>query len=103
MEAAVFLTKLPRGELPTRGFRCPVCGDEVMLASEVGRLHDLGERLGLGHPKRVSHRRLLRVGNSMGLTLEPAVLRLALGDVTVGQDLTVEVHGDSIIIRRSDP
>ncbi|MHB8584775.1 MAG: AbrB/MazE/SpoVT family DNA-binding domain-containing protein [Thermoplasmatota archaeon] len=100
MELTVLTVRYPRGSLPVKGFRCPICGEEEMLLDEAARARSQARGLGLLAPKHEKHRRLLRVGNSLGVTLDPEILREAFGNADPGADVIVAAEGDSIVIRR---
>lgn len=102
MELTVLTIRFPRGSLPVKGFRCPVCGEEELLLGEAARARETARRLGLMGPEREEHRSLLRIGNSIGLTIDPEVLRDVVGEAHPGVDVVVSVEGDAIVIRRAD-
>lgn len=102
MELTVLSVRFPRGSLPVKGFRCPVCGEEELLLDEAARARETASRLGLLLPEREVHRSLLRIGNSVGVTLDPSTLREVLGGDQPGVDVVVSVEGDAIVIRRAE-
>lgn len=101
MELTVFMTRYPRAEVPTRGFRCPTCGAEELLLGEAQRVHEIATRLGLTPSTRSERRRLVRIGNSLGVTVSPDALRKTFGTTRAGVELDVTVQGDAIVIRRA--
>lgn len=103
MELTVLSLAFPRGTLPVKGFRCPTCGAEELLLGELAKARETARRIGLLKTGRAERRRLLRVGNSLGITLAPAVVREVLGGVHAGEEVLVGVQGDAIVIRRADP
>lgn len=102
MELTVFMSRFPRGELPTRGFRCAVCGEEELTLAEAKRVHEMAKRLGLLGSSRSQRRRLVRIGNSLGVTIAPATLKDAFGTTGPGAALDVSAEGDAIVIRKAD-
>lgn len=98
MEPAILECHFPRGKLPGHGFKCPLCGEEVLLAEEVGRLQVEGHRLGLYGLENAQRRKLLRTGNSVTVSLDPELLREVLGNRKPGDWVRVGREGGRIVI-----
>lgn len=101
MEPAVLLVRYPSGELPGRGFRCPVCARETLLLEESARLNDLARKLGLYGLEAHSTRKLLRTGNSIAVSLDPELAREVLGTTKPGAKVRVGRVGDRIVVMRA--
>jgi hypothetical protein len=93
--------RFPVGSLPARGFRCPRCGEAILLAAEAEALEAMARRLGLYGVEDRRRRKLLRTGGSLAVTLDPELLRAALGAPGAGATVEVGRQGDSIVIRRT--
>lgn len=76
------------GELPAEGYRCQECGHEVLTLAQM-KEHERRRDLARAFAKP---RKVVKVGNSVGLTLPKELFR-------VGQELTIEVlDGNSLRI-----
>lgn len=98
MEEAVLKVHFPEGSLPARGLRCPVCGDERLLASDAKAAQDLAHRLGLYGVEQAERRKLLRTGNSTAVTLPPRLVREVLGGAGPGEAVRVGRQGGRIVV-----
>src|SRR5687767_352934 len=72
MRDAILRTHFPAGSLPVRGFRCDMCGDEVIAASDAQEAQDLARTLGLFGLQQAQTRKLRMTGNSLAVSLDPA-------------------------------
>lgn len=98
---AILKIRFPLGSLPVRGFRCPVCGSESLLASEAQEAQDLARELGLFSVTNRRRRKLLRTGNSIAVSLDPELLREVLPGRKPGDAVFVGRMGDRIVIERA--
>lgn len=96
MTEAVLEVHFPGRSLPARGFRCPVCGAEEILAGELQRVQDLAKDLGLFGTQSESQRMVQRHGNSLIVTLDPGWLRRH--GVKRGDKVLVREKGDSLVV-----
>ncbi|MEA3198940.1 MAG: hypothetical protein QOE90_368 [Thermoplasmata archaeon] len=101
MQPALIEMDYPRGKMPAEGMRCPVCGEEAFWAEQVHHARRLAERLGLYGPTRSSKRKLHRSGTSVVVSLDPTLLREALGGAQPGDEVEVSQQGDAVVIRRA--
>lgn len=97
MQPAILTVHFPEGDLPAKGFRCPVCAAERLL--DLPALQAVARRMGLYGLENASKRKLQRTGTSITVTLDPALLREVLPDADVGTTVLVGRQGDSIVIR----
>lgn len=98
--AVVYLT-FPRGRLPVEGQRCPQCGEELLAGGAMTRANEEAQRLGLYGPENVKVRKLIRVGGSIAVTLDPKQLDAL--HVHVGDVVEVALEGDKIVLRPDSP
>lgn len=101
MERAILLVHFPRGKVPARGFQCPVCGDERLLADDVSDVRNLAAELGLYGIENASTRKLLRTGTSVAVTLDPGLVRDVLHGAKPGDPVKVGRQGGRIVIEPS--
>lgn len=101
MAPAIIEMDYPRGKLPVEGMRCAVCGEEWLWAEQVHNARLQAERLGLYGPTRSGKRKLHRSGTSVVVSLDPALLREALGGAQPGDEVEVSQQGDAVVIRRA--
>jgi hypothetical protein len=97
-EPAILKLHFPLGALPAKGYRCPVCADEVLLGAEAAAVERLARRLGLFGIEGEQVRTLLRTGGSIAVTLDPALVRDVLRG-RPGSAVRVGRQGDRIVIR----
>lgn len=97
MDAAILGVHFPEGELPAKGFRCPVCSSDLVL--DLPALQQLARRLGLYGVEHASRRKLQRTGTSITVTLDPDLLREVVPGARPGTVVTVGRQGDAIVIR----
>ena len=88
----------PRGWLPARGFRCKVCGNELLTGPDVDNLQALAKTLGMYGLETSKTRRLVRTGGSLAVTLDPELLRQVVGDAKAGTTVRVGRVGNQIVI-----
>ncbi|MBI4393282.1 MAG: hypothetical protein HY556_05725 [Euryarchaeota archaeon] len=98
MQEEILSVRYPAGELPARGFRCTICGEEVFLLADVGMQDDLAHRLGLFGVEDRRRRKLQRTGNSITVSLDPAILREVMPGAKPGDIVIVGRQGDKIVI-----
>lgn len=98
MDEAVLKVHFPAGSLAARGFRCPACGDERLLASDAEAAQELAHRLGLYGVEDVQERKLLQTGNSIAVTLPPRLVEEVLGGAGPGDAVRVGRLGDRIVV-----
>lgn len=98
MDDAIFPLHFPNGQMPARGFRCSTCGHERLSGSEFERLEKMARELGLYGIEESRERKLLKVGNSLVVTIDPALARMALGTSRPGIKVRVGLQGKRIII-----
>lgn len=73
----------------------------MLLAADAEALEVLARRLGLYGIEDRRRRKLLRTGGSLAVTLDPELLREALGGPAAGTTVEVGRQGDRIVIRRA--
>lgn len=98
MEETILRVRFPKGQLPARGFRCPVCHDERLLLEEAHHLDELAHELGLFGVENQHRRKLLRTGNSLAVTIDPDLIRDILDGATAGEEVRVGRMGRKIVI-----
>lgn len=98
MVEAILKVHFPRGALPARGFRCPVCGDEQLTGAEAKEVQETAHRLGLYGVEDSRPRKLLRTGNSVAVSLDPELVRNVLRGMKPGGTVRVGRQGDRIVI-----
>src|SRR5882672_3495267 len=84
---AILKVHFPKDSLPVNGWKCPECGEEVLTGEQAARAQAAGRRLGLFGPEQARIRKALKIGSSVGLTLDPEQAR-ELG-ITPGTRLEV--------------
>lgn len=97
MVETVLKVHFPRGALPVRGFRCPVCGEDAIPAADAAAVRGMAQSLGLygtGNPRR---RKLQRHGNSTTVSLDPEFLRKH--GIKAGDTVVVAERGDELVIQ----
>ena len=77
---AMSLASVQVGDLPAEGYRCQECGHEVLTLAQM-KEHERRRDLARAFAKP---RKVVKVGNSVGLTLPKELFR-------VGQELVVQV------------
>lgn len=97
MDPAILSVHFPEGDLPAKGFRCPICGSERVL--NLPAIQQLARKLGLYGIENVSKRKLQRTGTSITVTLDPGLLREVVPNARPGTTVAVGRQGDSIVIR----
>lgn len=96
MDPAILSVHFPEGDLPAKGFRCPVCSSERALNLPV--LQQLARKLGLYGLEHATERTLQRTGSSITVTLDPELLREVVPNAKPGTKVTVGRQGDAIVI-----
>lgn len=96
MSEAVLSMDFPLGKLPVQGYRCPRCGEEIFLGEAVAATQQLAKRLGLYGIEGRGRRTALKIGNSVGLTVDPSTAK-ALG-IEPGTELELGIQGDALVI-----
>jgi general stress protein YciG len=96
MQEAVVRIHYPRGTLPVRGFRCPVCGEEEVLAQDAQALQDMARQLGFSGVENRRRRKLQKHGNSTTVSLDPEFLRKH--GKKAGDTVVVAERGDELVI-----
>src|SRR5205823_648199 len=94
---AVLRVHFPKGALPVNGWKCPKCGEEVLTAEQAAHAQATGRRLGLFGPEHARIRKALKIGSSVGLTLDPEQAR-DLG-IVPGARIEVGREGDHLTLR----
>lgn len=102
MNEAVLDVRFPRGTLPTRGFRCPECGNEVVRAEDAKALEAKAREAGFLGLDQGKPRKLLRVGNSLAVTLDPALAREVLRTTKPGTEVRMGRLGKRIVIEPAE-
>lgn len=97
MDPAILNVHFPEGDLPARGFRCPICASERLL--NLPALQQLARKIGLYGVEHASTRTLQRTGSSITVTLDPELLREIVPNAKPGTKVTVGLQGDGIVIR----
>lgn len=98
MEEAVLWIRYPRGRIPARGFRCHLCGEEVLIVSDAEKANELARELGLYGLEQFDTRRLIRAGNSIAVTLDPRLVKEVLDGAKAGAKVRVGRLGKRIFI-----
>lgn len=98
MRPSIVKVHFPLGVLPVKGFRCPVCGEEVLLAEDAGASQELASQLGLYGVEQEQERTLLKTGGSIAVTISPELVRDVLKG-KAGSIVKVGRQGDRIVIR----
>lgn len=99
MQEAILQMHYPNGTLPVKGYRCPACGNERLLADSAQEAHDTAERIGLLGLESAQTRKLLKTGNSLAVSLDPAWVKEVLLDAKPGTPVRVGRQGNRIVIR----
>ena len=86
------------GKIPVRGYKCPVCGEEMILGSDSIQAKRDAMRLGLSGVRAHTRRKIVRNGTSASVNLSPEMLT-TLG-VRVGDEVEVGILGDRVVITR---
>jgi hypothetical protein len=100
MEETILSLQYPKGRVPARGFRCPTCGEEVLLLEDASEARRTAENLGLFGVENARRRKLQKTGNSITVSLDPELLRSALLDAKPGDQVSVGRQGNRIVITR---
>ncbi|HEV8361742.1 MAG TPA: hypothetical protein VGR28_14930 [Candidatus Thermoplasmatota archaeon] len=98
MEDAVVAVRFPEGPLTVRGFRCAVCGDDSVLAGELGRAEALARRLGLYGAEKRARRKLQKTGNSITVSIDRGLLDEVLPGAGPGSFVSIGKLGNRIVI-----
>lgn len=98
LDEVVLWIRYPRGRVPSRGFRCPICGDESLLLGDGNKADELAHELGLFGLEQVGTRRLLRAGNSIAVTLDPQLVEEVLSGAKPGTKVRVGRLGKRIFV-----
>lgn len=96
MVEAIVRLHFPRGTLPVRGIRCPVCGEEEVPAREAEEVLGLARKLGLSGVENRRRRKLQKHGNSTTVSLDPEFLRRH--GKKAGDTVVVAERGDELVI-----
>lgn len=102
MHPDILSLRFPEGTLPVRGYRCPRCGEERLLGTTLKDAQSLAERLGLFGLQDVQRRKILQIGNSMGVSIDPELLRDIIPGAGVGTEVLIGKKGDAIALRPID-
>lgn len=96
MTDAIVRMHFPRGALPSKGIRCPVCGEEEVFAQDAQATWELAMRLGLFGVEPRRRRKLQKHGNSTTVSLDPDFLRRH--GKKAGDTVLVAERGDELVI-----
>lgn len=102
MVETVLWVRYPRGKLPVKGCVCTICGADSIDADDAQQCTDLARDLGLFGIESDRTRSLLKVGNSVAVSLDPQLIRDVLGGAKPGDQVRVGRHGKRIVIERED-
>lgn len=98
MREVIVQTHFPLGTMPVRGFRCPVCGAEVLRLADSVKAEALARKLGLFGLEDVQVRTLQRTGTSTCVTLDPELLRRVMPRAKRGSKVRIGRQGSRIVI-----
>lgn len=97
MRPAILRVHFPRGALPVRGYLCPSCGEDAILAADATLVQELGRSLGLSGVDNRRRRKLQKHGNSTTVSLDPEFLRKH--GIKAGDSVIVAERGDELVIQ----
>jgi hypothetical protein len=98
MESAILKMNYPAGWLPVRGFRCPKCGEDAIMAEESAAAAKLAKELGLFGTTDRRNRKVLKTGGSLAVSIDPELARRVFGELKPGDTVSVGLQGGRIVI-----
>lgn len=84
--------------MPVKGYKCPVCGAEMVIGEDARAARLEAQRLGISGVRAHARRKIVRNGTSASVNLSPE-MRATLG-VRVGDEVEVGILGDRVVITR---
>ena len=97
MAPAVVRLRFPRGVLPVEGWRCAVCGEEVVGSQALAGAQRLAQELGLYDPAFPLLRKLTKSGGQLALYI-PKQLEAELA-LKQGARVRVFARGREIVVQ----
>jgi hypothetical protein len=97
MKPEILLTHFPKGELPTRGYKCSQCGYELIPLEEAKRVQQEAESLGLFGSVNHVTRTITKCGNNLAIYV-PKEIERTLG-LKQGRKVKLWLENDEICIK----
>jgi len=97
MKTEILFTHFPKGELPTRGYKCAQCGYELIPLEEAKRVQQEAERLGLFGSANHVTRKITKCGNNLAIYV-PKEIERTLG-LKQGRKVKLWLENDEICIK----
>ncbi|WNZ29554.1 MAG: AbrB/MazE/SpoVT family DNA-binding domain-containing protein [Candidatus Bathyarchaeota archaeon] len=97
MQADILETKFPKGSLPIRGYKCSLCGYELIPFEAAEKVQHLAETLGLFGEVNPLQRKVTKCGNNLAVYI-PKQIEEQLG-LEKGTPIYVWLKNDEICIK----
>jgi len=97
MKPDILYTHFPKGQLPTRGYRCPNCLNELIPLEEAKRVQEQAESLGLFGEANYLTRTITKSGNNLAVYI-PKEIEKTLG-IKQGRTVRLWLQNDEICIK----